>query len=303
MLSLQVPAKINLDLRVGRAREDGFHPLSSWFVTVDLCDTLALDLHPQPHSIQLTCSDPALETDGRNMVVRAASDLLLSLPPSHPARSAGVSIHLTKRIPTGGGLGGGSSDAAYTLLGLSQLLQLGLSREHLHRLAERLGSDVNFFLEGPSALCTGRGEQVRRLPAPAQLTALLFLPPIRMPTPAVFRKFDELGLGSPLPSPEQESARYASLVSQSAGGLLRSLVNDLEVPAFALAPELGALRSELADAVGRPVRMSGSGSTLFTLFDSPAEAEQSAERLRKQLAEASVRVTVAGVCPELAGRC
>lgn len=284
MLSLSAPAKINLDLRVAPPRPDGFHPLSSWFITLDLADTLTFSLHPQPNTLLLTCSDPTLETDGRNLVVRAASDLLLSLPAEHPARNTGLSIHLTKRIPSGGGLGGGSSDAAHTLLALNDLLFLQLPATHLHRLAAALGSDVPFFLHAPSALCTSRGDIVQPLPTPRPLAALLALPSIRMPTPAVFREFDRLRLGSTLPSPPAHLAHYTSLARLPASDLLPHLTNDLEPAAFSLSPELSNLRNFLESSLARPVRMSGSGSTLFTLYDTLTLATAAATSAASSLA-------------------
>ena len=264
-------------------------------MTLDLCDTLAIDVHPQPGVIHLTCSDPTLETDGRNLVVRAASDLLLSLAEGHAMRRAGLSIHLSKRIPTGGGLGGGSADAAYTLMGVNELLGLGVEGGRLAELAGGLGSDVAFFLAGPSALCTGRGEVVQRLGG-GRLTmaALLALPGTGMPTPAVYREFDRLGLGSVLPPAGEELARYEAMAGLPAEELLPRLVNDLEAPAFALSRELAELRGKLERAFGRPVRMSGSGSTLFTLFDNISEADLAAKRFPS---EDGVRLLAVKLCP------
>lgn len=296
MLRLLVPAKINLDLRVGAARADGFHPLSSWFVTVGFYDELIFDTHPLP-GIHLSCDHPELAVDGRNLVVRAASDLMLSLPEDDPARHAGVSIRLAKRIPTGGGLGGGSADAAYTLLGITRLMEICCGRDHLDKLAARLGSDVNFFLHGPSALCTGRGEVVDPLPTVKPgLTALLILPTVKMPTAQVYREFDQLKMGRELPGREAERQRYTAMAQLSAGELLSALVNDLEKPSFALSRELGELRQEAERKLGRPVRMSGSGSTLFSLYDTPEEASTQ-ERAAMSWLPAGTRVACVEVCP------
>lgn len=274
MLSLQVPAKINLDLRIAPPRPDGFHPLSSWFVTVGLFDELTLGTYPLP-GIHFSCDDPTLAVDGRNLVVRAAGDLLL-LP---AAKNAGLSITLTKRIPTGGGLGGGSADAAFTLLGVNKLLGLGLSLPQLAAHAAKLGSDVAFFLHGPSALCTGRGEIVDPLPAPRPTAALLVLPQIRMPTPAVYKEFDRLALGSTLGTAAEQVQAWTAAGSLPAADLLARLVNDLEPPAYALAPELRDLHHALERQLHRTIRMSGSGSTLFTLYDDLADAQAAAARL------------------------
>lgn len=276
MLSLRVPAKINLDLRVAPPRADGFHPLSSWFVTVGLFDTLTIDTYPLP-GIHFSCDDPELAVDGRNLVVRAASDLMLVLSEDDPARKVGLSIGLQKRIPTGGGLGGGSADAAYTLMGVCKTLDIACDHRQLHQLAARLGSDVPFFLDGPSSLCTGRGEVIDPLPPPAAKGAVLILPPIRMPTPAVYKEFDRLGAGSKLLDRSEARAFWTARAKHSAIELLSELANDLEAAAFTLAPELDRLRRRLEGCWHRPVRMSGSGSTLFSLFDTLAEAQNAAE--------------------------
>jgi 4-diphosphocytidyl-2-C-methyl-D-erythritol kinase len=296
MVTRRAYAKINLDLRVAALGGDGFHALSSWFVTVGLCDELTFADYPIP-GIQLACDDHELVVDGRNLVVRAASDLLLSLAEDDPARNAGLAISLAKRIPTGGGLGGGSSDAAATLLGLVEHLNLACDPAHLHRLAQRLGSDVPFFLSPPSALCTGRGEVVDPLPPPKPPACLLVLPEVRMPTPAVFREFDRLGLGRVLPDRRLARADYSRAADLSAEGLLESLSNDLEPAAFSLVPELGELRDHIELRLSRPVRMSGSGSSLFTLFDSLSEAEAARDRLEQERTVVG-RVLAVALCPE-----
>jgi 4-diphosphocytidyl-2-C-methyl-D-erythritol kinase len=219
----------------------------------------------------LTCDDPTVPSDRANLVVRAAEALA-------PKRSSheGTAISLAKRIPAGGGLGGGSSDAARTLLGLDRLWSLHQSLEQLGEIAATLGSDVPFFLHGPSSICSGRGEFVQPTPAPRLARwATLFLPGIAVPTGDVYRKFDDLRLGeSGLEGRQPDWQEWAAL---SAGPLLSRLANDLEAPAFALVPRLCELRDRLEDALGRVIRMSGSGSTLFTLFDTHDQAERAAQ--------------------------
>lgn len=191
------------------------------------------------------------------------------------ARAGTVGAVLEKRIPLGAGLGGGSSDAARTLDGLNALWRAGLGIDELSRLAARLGSDVPFFLRGPSSVCTGRGEIVVPVAPPQRARwAVLVLPDVHMPTGDVYRRFDEMNLGFDdmikRPPPWHE---WASLPAEQ---LLRGLVNDLERPAFDIRPDLGALRREIELGVSRPVRLSGSGSSLLTLFDAQAAAERAA---------------------------
>jgi 4-diphosphocytidyl-2-C-methyl-D-erythritol kinase len=270
-MRIAAPAKINLHLRIGPLRADGFHPLLSWMTTIGLRDTITLSSSPGSKEIALTCSDPTLPCDDRNIVMKAAKLLRGQLNRS-------VAIHLEKQIPHGGGLGGGSSDAAHTLRALDHFWELRNSVKHLHELAGQLGSDVPFFLHGPSSVCKGRGELVKPIASPALARwVLLILPALSMPTPAVYRKFDQMKLGQ-MEDIEHEPAwnRLANLSSQD---LLRELVNDLEAPAFAIEPTLGKLRADIEQTLGRIVRMSGSGSSLFTLFDTKEEAETAAARI------------------------
>src|SRR5687768_6210076 len=155
-MRLLAPAKINLHLRVGALAPSGYHPVVTWMCTVGLFDTLTIR-PTDDGSISLRSNDPALPLDARNLVYRAAQSLRDAAPGAQPH---GAAIVLEKHIPTGGGLGGGSSDAARTLLGLNRSWGIGLSTHGLHEIASRLGSDVPFFLHGPSSACTGRGEVV-----------------------------------------------------------------------------------------------------------------------------------------------
>ena len=258
-------AKINLHLRVGRVRPDGFHPLLTWMTTVGLHDRLAPAVTNDPR-VTMTCDDPSLPIDENNLVIKAARALGVT----------GVAVHLAKSIPHGGGLGGGSSDAAATLIGLNRLFGLNRDTKSLAELAGGLGSDVPFFLHGPSSVCRGRGEIIEPVPPP-QLAkwAVLILPGIAVPTPAVYRKFDEMGLGSDIET-TPDWAAWGGLPSVE---LMAELVNDLERPAFSLRPDLSTLRDRCEQSIARPVRMSGSGSTLFSLFDDQSQAESAAGRL------------------------
>jgi 4-diphosphocytidyl-2-C-methyl-D-erythritol kinase len=224
-----------------------------------------------------------------------------------------VSIRLEKRVPAGGGLGGGSSDAASMLLGLNRLWVSNVGEavdspndeaqrstagmedmRELCEMASRLGSDVPFFLYGPSSICKGRGEQVRPIGVPERAKwVTLVLPPIGMPTADVYRRFDAMNLGR-----EQDVEREPSWhkwVTLGSRSLLAELVNDLEAPAFALRPDLGNLRAAIERSLDRPARMSGSGSSLFTLYDERDEAHAAAERIT---IDHGVRAVAVELCPE-----
>jgi 4-diphosphocytidyl-2-C-methyl-D-erythritol kinase len=190
---------------------------------------------------------------------------------------------LQKRIPMGAGLGGGSSDAARTLLGLNQLWGCGRAADVLSAFAARFGSDLPFFFHGPSSICRGRGEIVSPIGKPTPRWAVLVLPEITMPTAEVYRRFDEMGLGREHDlTDEPDWNHWLGLKSLD---LLPRLINDLEAAAFAISPELGELRNRHERLLGRIVRMSGSGSSLFTLFDEEAEAKNASELLQTTFGE------------------
>ena len=300
-LRLSPPAKINLHLRVGPPAADGFHPLLSWMVTVGLHDTLTLTPSGEasfPPAVRLICDDPALPCDRGNLVVRAGHKLAEALGKRsmQMGGAAGslcdVTAALQKRIPTGAGLGGGSSDGAIALQGLNRLWNAGWDPDELAVLSAELGSDLPFFFHGPSSICSGRGQFVRPTPAPAARWAILALPGIHMPTPAVYRRFDEMGLGNLLRWNDEPA--WSTWAALPAIELLPLLVNDLEAPAFAINPDLGRLRMEIEQLLGRPVRMSGSGSSLFTLYDTEPEAIAAGQRVGS---EAGLRALAVEVAP------
>ncbi|HWP39973.1 MAG TPA: 4-(cytidine 5'-diphospho)-2-C-methyl-D-erythritol kinase [Tepidisphaeraceae bacterium] len=311
---LRAAAKINLHLRVAPPDESGYHPLMSWMCTVGLFDTLTLeraeggeqvaaaapDRAAADDLVHLECDDPSLPRDKTNLAVRAAIaviDALHSEPQtsgqSWPQSQPLLRIRLEKRIPVGGGLGGGSSDAARVLLGLNRLLELNWAMDRIRAIAGMLGSDVPFFLEGPSSVVSGRGQTVHPLPPPRPQWVVLVLPGYGLPTREVYRAFDELRLGDRRAVDAQPDWRqWAEL---SAGPLMQRLINDLEPAAFALCPRLSTLRQQLEQALNRPVRMSGSGSSLFTLFDRFDEAQNAVARITSGW---PVRALATAVAPE-----
>jgi 4-diphosphocytidyl-2C-methyl-D-erythritol kinase len=314
-MRVPAPAKINLHLRVGppRASNAGFHPLLTWMVTAGLFDTLTFVRHPPLRAEQqdatggstifaLACSDPALPTDSAgNLVTRVATalaDTLSRVGEGSTARAGArdtgeVSAFLNKRIPPGAGLAGGSSDAASTLMALNRIWRLGWSRSRLSAFAAQFGSDLPFFFaETGSAICTGRGEIVRPIAPPDTCRgAVLVLPKFSLPTPAVYRRFDEMRLGDERSIVEEPD--WIGWLKLPAAELMPRLINDLEPAAFSLRPELGELRVALETKFGRAFRMSGSGSSLFCLCDGIDEAEPLAERARNEIFVDAIAVEIA----------
>jgi len=269
-LAVRSWAKINWNLRILRRRPDGFHEIESLVSAVTLCDDLAFSCQSDA-TIELTCNHQDMPTDEGNLIRRAAALLA-----DRAHREVGMSCRLIKRIPIGGGLGGGSSNAATTLLALNQLWHLNHTTEHLMGMAAQLGSDVAFFVRGRTAVMTGRGERIRRVKLGWQGWIVLLMPGPSVSTAAVYRAWK--------PSPADASdLPVEPAACDNAAKWMEHTFNMLEPPAFAVYPELKVLFDQANDIADRPVRMSGSGSTMFTAFDSLVEAETFAVEIRKQL--------------------
>jgi 4-diphosphocytidyl-2-C-methyl-D-erythritol kinase len=244
-------AKINWSLRVTGRRADGFHDLETIFQTISLHDTLTFTAAPE---LTLTCDDPSIPTDETNLVLRAAR--ALGAPP--------VAIHLQKRIPAGGGLGGGSSNAAATLVTLVRMFSLDAP---LANIALELGSDVPFFLLGGTAYATGRGELLTPLPAMPPTPLLLLMPEERVMTGQAFtglRRF----------SPPLGIDRYRQLLATP-----EVLVNDFEESVFAQLPRLRLLKEALREEGAVWSGMTGSGSTIVGAFADARTRDAAAGRI------------------------
>ncbi|MFC5370710.1 4-(cytidine 5'-diphospho)-2-C-methyl-D-erythritol kinase [Arcanobacterium bovis] len=250
------PAKVNLALRVGGIRQDGFHPLDTVFEALDLFDdvtaTPAAEL-----SMEITGIGADLPCDHTNLVLQAAQ-LLQRVT----GTTRGAHLSVTKRIPVAGGMAGGSADAAATLVALNALWELGLSTEELMELGAQLGSDVPFALQGSVARGTSRGEALEAIKPGAMHGWVLLTNPVGLSTPAVFRKFDDLSPDVGEPTSTQDLCRAVEGDDLAKIGQL--LANDLEAPAFALRPDLAEIIVAL-QTVGHGVVLSGSGPTIAVL--------------------------------------
>ncbi|MBL8765022.1 MAG: hypothetical protein JNM07_12205 [Phycisphaerae bacterium] len=284
-ISLRAHAKVNLALSVGPPDGRGYHPIASWMVPLDLHDALRIERLPDGCAPVLERAWAADAPKPAPFDWDAESDLTLRALrrlESHIGRALPARLVLCKRTPVGGGLGGGSSDAAAALVGLNALFQLGLGAPELRALAFALGSDIPFFIDkldprgGPArepcrpALVAGLGDAITRLAPPTGSGAplLLLLPPFGCPTGAVYKAYDRLG---PRALDAERIARLAERARAEGSIDSGSLFNDLAAPAETVAPELPDLRRRAAAVLGVPVLVTGSGSTLFAL---PAETRE-----------------------------
>jgi 4-diphosphocytidyl-2-C-methyl-D-erythritol kinase len=266
-MQLFAPAKINLSFEIKGRRADGFHEIESLMAPISLADRLTIETAASGnHDTDFSCDDPSLPAGEDNLVVRAAK-----LFREAAKINAGIKIVLEKKIPHGAGLGGGSSDAASTLIGLNELFGAGLNENDLMKLAVQLGSDVPFFIVRSAAVCRGRGELVNPTALAATFRLLLLKPDVGVPTPWAYRRWKE--------SREVPGIDYAP---QEYRGV--RFVNDLERPVFEKFVGLGYFKSWLRRQPEVDVAlMSGSGSCVFAVLRDDADSEKFAARVRENL--------------------
>jgi 4-diphosphocytidyl-2-C-methyl-D-erythritol kinase len=276
-LNKKSPCKVNLLLNILGRRSDGFHELETLMHPVDFCD--ALEFERGGNGVKLTCSDKHLPTDSRNLIFRAARDFLAAAKISD-----GVRIHLQKNIPMAAGLGGGSGNAATTLLALDEIFGQPLAGDQLVEMAAALGSDVPFFLQPKPALAAGRGEKVQPLenfPALQDRAFLLIHPGFGISTPWAYQnlaRFPEALNGRPGRAQELIAKLQGDDLSVAAG----SFYNSLEAPAFEKFPVLKIYQEFLLANGARAALMSGSGSTTFAIADNLSAAEALAEKFKSR---------------------
>jgi len=269
------PCKVNLLLNILGKRPDGFHELETIMQPVNLCDGLAFTR--KGSGIQLTCSEPTLPTDSSNLVHRAAAAFL-----QQAGIQDGVRIHLEKKIPLAAGLGGGSGNAATTLLALNELFGSPLTLAQLDAIAASLGSDIPFFLQDKPALAIGRGEKVTPLAAFPALRGAAFLlihPGFGIATAWAYRELARFpaALNG---RPGRAEKLIALLNTKDAAVAGAEFYNSLEAPALDKYPLL-ALYQEFLRANGAVAAlMSGSGSTTFAIARSPSEASRLEEQVQ-----------------------
>ena len=263
-MQVSAHAEINLSLKILNRRSDGFHEIETLIATISLCDELKID--KQKQGIAFRCDDPSVPQGDDNLAVRAAN-VFFSSTKVKPS----ISIELKKGIPHGAGLGGGSSDAAATLLALNQLFQTKLTRDDLAKLGSTIGSDVPFFIFESAAICRGRGELVEPTKLQKRLSILLMKPEFGVASEWAYSRWQD----------SREIPGVSYQVREFAG---QTFVNDLERPVFEKFVFLAELKMWLLKQpeVGAAL-MSGSGSTIFAVMRQNVDVDLVAKRAREEL--------------------
>ena len=273
-LLVRAPAKINLSLLIAGKRPDGFHEIETVMAKVNWYDEILIKKNSKK-GIELTCQGPYWAPDGKENLVYQACELLLK----KADLNADLCINLTKNIPAGSGLGSASSDAAAALVGLNRFLNLNLNKEDLQQLAASLGSDVTFFLNGPIAFCTGKGEKVENLNKKFDFLAILVIPEISVSTKMVYNDYNH------------NEGAYKSLSAQVNGYIHKNRIdliakvcaNMLQTACFCLHRGIAEIKDNVESIGMKPLCLSGSGSVLYYIV--PDKDSKLARKYQKELDE------------------
>ena len=266
-LKILAPAKINLYLYVSDRRDDGYHEISSLMLPVTLFDTVFLA--KKENGIAVSCRGRYHVPGGRENIAFKAAELFFR----EFGLGGGVSVSIVKRIPSGSGLGGGSSDGAAVLKGLSILYRGGVIEEELFPLASRLGGDVPFFIHPAPSFVSGKGEILKRVLIPFPLYMVLAKPPESMSTALAYEMLDKMGSG-------RKQDVHGAFTLESAAGIVGRIYNDFEEVVFPHVPGAARWKDRLLNRGAYAALMTGSGSCVFGLFPEREVAEKVCDSLR-----------------------
>lgn len=271
-IGLRAPAKINLVLKILHRLPNGYHALWSIMQTVELEDELTMCLAPASAGIQLRCEEPGLSENSDNLVYRAAERVI-----KRSGIRVGLMMTLKKRIPMAAGLGGGSSDAASTIAGLNHLLGLGWSAEMLGNIGAELGSDISFFFFSPTAVVSGWGQEV----APFRLEGTRWIVLINPGFPISTKfAYNQLAASrSTHPSLPQSFQLVGQSEKMTWEDLMPMMENDFETALYPVYPVLADLKSALSAEGAETALLSGSGATVFGVFQDYSTALKAKERI------------------------
>lgn len=273
-------AKINLGLDVVRRLPNGYHEVRMIMQNVGICDVLTFSKCEEGISLQI--QDKELPTDQNNLIWKAARLLL-----DTAGITGGVRITLEKHIPIAAGMAGGSSDAAATFLGINELYELGYSIEQLQALGVKIGADVPYCIQGGTALAEGIGEKLSRLQAPPQCHLLIAKPDIHVSTKFVYEHLKANELES---HPDIDGMMQA-IKEENLDGIVQRLGNVLETVTIPTYPIVAQIKQLMCESGALNALMSGSGPTVFGMFDDPVKADAAAQKIREMGLAQQVFVT------------
>ena len=268
-MRLYANAKINLTLDVTAKRSDGYHEVSMIMQSLSLHDVLDIE-QMQGDSIILTCDNNTLPCDDSNLIIRAAKALM-----SYTGHSNGLKMHLSKNIPMAAGLAGGSADAAAALVGINELMGYGLSMDELKSIGAKLGADIPFCIQGGTCLAEGIGEILTPVDSMPDCSIVLVKPPFDVSTKYVYEHLDAIPydkLKHPDTCKMVKLIRSGSLADIAAG--IGNILEEVTVTGY---PEISDIKSALSSYGALGVLMSGSGPTVYAIFDDRRKAEEAAE--------------------------
>jgi len=262
-IEIAAPAKINLFLKVLGKRPDGYHDIYSWFQAVSLSDNLTISLADSDNVRLKIKGDTDLMPDRSNIVSKAAQ-----LMRERFGLDRGMDILLEKNIPVAAGMGGGSSDAAATIKGINRLFGLGLDNKKMAEIGLEMGSDIPFFFSSGQAEVTGRGENIDEIELPLNYEIILITPYLEISTGAAYASL-KMGLTSSRSDIKLFACKdFKGLIDE-----LTQIGNDFEFEHFKAFPVLTEIKNALLDVGASLVRMSGSGPTIFGMFENIPEGE------------------------------
>lgn len=275
-IKMKAMAKVNLGLDVLRRRADGYHDVKMIMQTIDLCDQVEISRTDTP-GIEIRTNLQDLPTNSDNLVYKAAELILKEAKAAEKIREKGICISLEKHIPVAAGLAGGSTDAAAVLKGLNEMFELGFSVEELMVLGKKIGADVPYCIKGGTMLAEGIGEKLTGLPDVPKCTVLLVKPQVQVSTAFVYKnlKLDDAAIHPDIDGQIQairDKNLYA--MSEKMGNILESVT----IPAF---PQIQEIKEKMLSCGAVNAMMSGSGPTVFGIFDDPKKAEAAREQTEK----------------------
>ncbi len=273
-INIQAPAKVNLCIRVLDRLPNGYHELWSLMHSVDVFDQLRIRLNANHDRIHLMCENAVIPVDQRNLVYRAAERVF-----QRAEQSLGVDIVLQKAIPVAAGLGGGSSDAAAAIYGLNHLLKLGWGPSEMCEVGAGLGSDIPFFFQAPCAMVKGWGQEVTPCMIDGQRWVVLVNPGFPIQTKWAYEQLAACRSETPTLNPWAQSVEDELKLSWPE--VIEAMENDFESPLFPVYPILEFMKEKLRALGAQAALLSGSGATVFGVFDSPEDAQAAAAYLRR----------------------